>query len=290
MATTYTGRLGKRIPLWDRIKVPLFYAVLIGWGLVALFPFWVSLVYSLKPIENAYTPPILWPAPFTLDNYRMVVTSFEWFPRWILNSLIISVILTIVRTLLCAMGGYALARLNFPGKNLIFIAMLVSMMIPGQVTIIPNFLIIGPRVFHLLDTLAAVILPGITTAFGVFMMTQFFKSLPKELEEAALIDGAGRFGVFFRVILPVSQTALVTLALFTFQGTWNEFLWPLIVLRTPSNFTLPLGLQWFRGEYFTLYSVVLAGSLFNSLPIILLFFLFQRYFIRGIATTGLKEA
>ncbi|MBI3286801.1 MAG: carbohydrate ABC transporter permease, partial [Chloroflexi bacterium] len=100
--------------------------------------------------------------------------------------------------------------------------------------------------------------------------------------------GASRFGVFFRVILPISQTALITLALFTFQGTWNEFLWPLIVLRTPSNFTLPLGLQWFRGEYYTLYSIVLAGSLFNSLPIIILFFVFQRYFVRGIAYTGLK--
>jgi len=140
----------------------------------------------------------------------------------------------------------------------------------------------------LIDNLWGVILPGITSAFGVFMMTQFFKSIPKDLEEAAYMDGADRITVFFRLILPISQTALITLALFTFQGEWNAFMWPLIVLRTPTNFTLPLGLQWFKGEYYSLYSIILAGSLFNALPIIIIFFLFQRYFIRSIATTGLK--
>jgi len=133
-----------------------------------------------------------------------------------------------------------------------------------------------------------VILSGITSAFGVFMMTQFYKSIPVELEEAALIDGANRFQIFFRIILPISRTALITLALFTFQGSWNEFMWPLLVLQTPEKFTLPIGLQWFKSEYYALYSIVLAGSLFNSLPIIILFFLFQRYFIRSIAITGLK--
>ena len=290
--------------LWDRVKMPLFYGVLAAWTVVSLFPFWVSLVYSLKPVANAYDPPILWPVPFTLDNYRTVLTEFEPFPRWLLNSAIISVVLTIVRTLFCAMGGYAFARLRFPGRRFLFITMLFSMMVPGQVLIIPRFLVIGPGVirnltiggtkvptgFGLLDSLLAVIVPGIVDAFGLFMMTQFYRSIPKELEEAAAIDGAGRFGTFFRIVLPMSQTALITLALFTFQGTWNEFMWPLIVLRTPENFTLPLGLQWFRGEYYTLYSIVLAGSLFNSLPIILIFFLFQRYFIRSIAMTGLKGA
>lgn len=290
--------------LWDRVKMPLFYAVLIGWTILSVFPFWVSVVYSLKPVANAYAPPYFWPIPFTLENYRTVLTQFELFPRWLLNSTTISILLTVIRTLFCAMGGYAFARLRFPGRNLLFTLTLFSMMVPGQVLLIPKFLIIGPGVirdltiagmkiptgFGLLNNLGALILPGIVDAFGLFMMTQFYKSLPKELEEAAFIDGAGRFGIFFRIVLPVSQTALITLALFTFQGTWNEFMWPLIVLRSPENFTLPIGLQWFKGEYYTLYSIVLAGSLFNSLPIIAIFFLFQRYFIRSVAMTGLKEA
>jgi multiple sugar transport system permease protein len=120
-------------------------------------------------------------------------------------------------------------------------------------------------------------------------MTQFYKSFPKELEEAAIMDGASRLGIFFRIVLPISQTQLITLALLAFQGEWNRFMEPLVILRSPEHFTLPLGLQWFHGEYYTLYSVVLAGSLFNTLPILILFFLFQRYFIQSIATTGSKE-
>jgi len=268
--------------------MPVFYGVLIGWTIICITPFWLSLVYSLMPKEHVFDmPPRLWPRPFSLDNYRVVLTTFDLFPRWLINSAAIAIVVTIVRTLFCAMGGYAFARLKFPGRNLLFILMLASMMIPPQVTIVPNYLIIA-KVFHLLDNLLAVILPGVATAFGVFMMTQFYKSIPTELEEAALIDGANRFQIFFRIILPISRAALITLALFTFQGSWNEFMWPLIVLQTPENFTLPLGLKWFQSEYYTLYSIVLAGSLFNSLPIIIIFFLFQRYFIRSIAVTGLK--
>ncbi len=290
--------------VWDRVKMPLFYGVLILWAITSIFPFWVSVVYSLKPVANSYDPPFLWPSPFTLENYRTVLTQFELFPRWLLNSGIVSIAVTVIRTLFCAMGGYAFARLRFPGRNLLFTLTLFSMMVPGQVLLIPRFLIVGPGVirnltiagveiptgFGLLNNLGALILPGIVDAFGLFMMTQFYKSLPKELEEAAFMDGAGRFGIFFRIVLPISQTALITLALFTFQGTWNEFMWPLIVLRSPEKFTLPIGLQWFKGEFYTLYSIVLAGSIFNSLPIIIIFFLFQRYFIRSVAMTGMKEA
>jgi multiple sugar transport system permease protein len=202
------------------------------------------------------------------------------------------------------MAGYAFARIEFPFKKILFNVLLVSMMMPGIVTLIPSFLIIGPGLirggltlgeltiptgFGLLDSPWAVILPGVADAFGVFMMTQFYKSFPRELEEAAVMDGSGRWNTFFRIVLPISQTQLLTLGLLTFQGAWNNFLWPLIVLRSPENFTLPIGLQWFRGEYYTLYSVVLAGSLFNTLPILIIFFLFQRYFIRSVASTGSKE-
>jgi multiple sugar transport system permease protein len=301
LAPTLADRL---VFLYERIKTPLFYLILILWSIICVAPLYFTLVFSLKPVANAYDPPLFWPSPFTLDNFRDVVTALPLFPRWLLNSMIVSFVVTVLRVLFCAMGGYAFARMDFPLKGLLFNLMLVSMMIPGQVTLIPSFLVVGPGIirgglkignitiptgFGLIDNLGGVILPGIATAFGVFMMTQFYKNLPKELEEAAMIDGLGRWGIFFRIVLPISQTQLLTLALLTFQGEWNAFMWPLVILRTPENFTLPLGLNWFRGEYYTLISKVLAGSLFNTLPILILFFLFQRHFVQSIAGTGLKE-
>jgi len=289
---------------WERIKAPVFYTLLTVWGIICLTPLYFTLVFSLKPIENAYTPPLWLPTPFTFANYQTVFSSFDLFPRWLLNSTIIAVVVTILRVLFCAMAGYAFARIEFPFKKFLFNALLISMMMPGVVTLIPKFLIIGPGFirggihlgeltiptgFGLIDKLGGVILPSVVDAFGVFMMTQFYKSFPKELEEAATMDGSSRIGTFFRVVLPISQTQLITLALLTFQGEWNRFMEPLLILRSPENFTLPIGLQWFRGEYYTLYSVILAGSLFNTLPILILFFLFQRYFIQSIATTGSKE-
>jgi len=292
------------LALWPRIKAPFFYVVLIFWTLICLAPLYFTLVFSLKPVSNAYTPPIWWPTPFTLDNFTTVIQSFNLFPRWILNSTIISVTTTLLRVLFCSMAGYAFARIEFPAKKFLFNALLISMMMPGVVTLIPKFLLVGPGFikggihlgslviptgFGLIDKLGGVILPSFVDAFGVFMMTQYYKSFPKELEEAAIIDGTSRWGLFFRIVLPVSQTQLLTLGLLAFQGLWNEFMFPLIVLRSPENFTLPIGLQWFKGEYYTLYSTVLAGSLFNTIPILILFFAFQRYFMQSIATTGSKE-
>ncbi len=304
MTTISLSRYTDSSYVLNALRKGIFYTILLFWAILSIAPLFFTLVFSLKPVENAYTPPIWWPSPFTLDNYKTILGTFELFPRWVLNSVNISLVITFFRVLFCAMAGYAFARIQFPLKNLLFNILLVSMMMPGIVTIIPSFLIIGPGLirgglhlgnltiptgFGLLDKPAGVILPGLADAFGVFMMTQFYKSFPKELEEAAMIDGLGRWGIFFRIVLPISQTQLLTLALLTFQGAWNNFMWPMLVLRTPENFTLPIGLQWFRGEYYTLYSVVLAGSLFNTLPMLIIFFAFQKYFVRSIATTGSKE-
>lgn len=300
-AQTWRDRL---IAGWQQLNRPVFYVILIVWAIVSLAPLYFTLVFSFKPVASSYSPPLWWPTPFTLENYRTVLQSTTLFPVWVINSLIVSVSVTILRVLFSAMAGYAFARLEFPLKNFLFIALLTSMMMPGVVTLIPKFLIVGPGLirgglrlgsltlptgFNLVDNLGGVILPVAVEAFGVFMMTQYYKSFPKELEEAALMDGASRLGIFFRIVLPISQTQLITLALLTFQGEWNRFMEPLIILRSPEHFTLPLGLQWFKNGYYTLYSVVLAGSLFNTLPILILFFLFQRYFIQSIATTGSKE-
>ncbi|PWH15231.1 MAG: carbohydrate ABC transporter permease [Anaerolineae bacterium] len=302
--STTSPRPGEAPVVLDQVRKGIFYALLFFWAVLSIAPLYFTLVFSLKPVANAYTPPIWWPIPFTLENYQTILQTFELFPRWVMNSVVISITITIFRVLFCAMAGYAFARIEFPLKNFLFNLLLVSMMMPGVVTLIPSFLIIGPGLirggiqlgnltlptgFNLLDSPWGVIVPGMADAFGVFMMTQFYKSFPKELEEAAMMDGSGRWGTFFRIVLPISQTQLLTLGLLTFQGAWNSFMWPLLVLRTPENFTLPIGLQWFRGEYYTLYSVVLAGSLFNTLPMLIIFFAFQKYFIRSIASTGSKE-
>ncbi len=292
------------VAAWGYVRSPIYYLILLFWAFICLAPLYFTLVYALKPISNAYSPPIWWPIPFTLDNFKTVITSFNLFPRWILNSLVLSISVTVLRVLFCSMAGYAFARIEFPFKKFLFSALLVCMMMPGVITLIPKFLIVGPGLirggvnlgslnlptgFHLLDNLGGYILPSFVDAFGVFMMTQFYKSFPKELEEAAILDGASRWGIFFRIVLPISQTQLLTLGLLAFQGVWNDFMLPLIILRSPQNFTLPLGLQWFKGEYYSLYSTVLAGSLFNTLPLLILFFAFQRYFVQSIATTGSKE-
>lgn len=292
IAAPTTVRYREQILWWDRIKMPLFYAILFLWFLISIGPFWLSVVYSFMPKEHVFDPPRLFPIPFSLENYRTVLTSFELFPRWLFNSAAVSLTITLGDLIFAPMAGYAFARLQFPFKNALFIMMLVVLMLPGQVTWIPNYLLMNQ--LGILNTLFAVIFGGgvsrgMARVFSVFMMKQFYESIPTELEEAALMDGANRFQVFFRVIFPISQAALVTLVLFTFQSHWNEFPWPYLVLQTPENFTLPIGLLWFKSEYYTLYSLILAGSLFNTLPTLILFFLFQRYFIRSVALTGLKE-
>ncbi|MBI2264918.1 MAG: carbohydrate ABC transporter permease [Armatimonadetes bacterium] len=265
----------------------LLYLVLISIALLTMAPFLVSVSASLKPAEKALEwPPNLIPSPFTLDNYAKVWQVSPFFPKWLVNSVFLAIVHVICQLLFCSMAGYAFARLSFPGKKLLFLATLGSMMIPAQATMISNYAIANSLGW--VNTFYAVIVPGAAGAFGIFLMTQFFKGIPRELEEAAHIDGCSRLLIFWRIILPLATPALGALAIFSFQGSWNGFMWPLIVLNTPENFTLPLGLNYFRSEYATDWALVLAGSMFNSVPIILIFLFFQRYFIKGIATTGLK--
>ena len=188
--------------------------------------------------------------------------------------------------LFCSLAGYAFARIRFFGRELAFILILATLMVPFQVVIIPTFLIV--RSFHLIDTLGALILPNLAGAFGIFMLRQFFRTLPVELEEAARIDGASRLGILFKIVLPLSGPALATLAVITFMWTWNDFLWPLITIYNPNNMTLQLGLATFQGAHQTNTNLLMAANVMSMLPVLLLFFVAQRYFVRGIATTGLK--
>jgi multiple sugar transport system permease protein len=255
-------------------------------ALVMVTPLLYMLVTSIETVpETRQFPPVIVPSGVHYQNYSSVLTEAP-FGRWFLNTLIVTTVCVIGNLVFCSMAGYAFARLRFAGKNIAFILCLATLMIPFQVIMIPTFLII--RSAGLIDTLGALILPNLATGFGVFMMRQFFRTLPIELEEAARIDGASRFGVLVRIVMPLSAPALATLAVITFMWTWNDFLWPLITIYSEHNMTLQLGLTTFQGVHQTNTALLMAANVMSMAPILLLFFIAQRWFVRGIATSGLK--
>jgi multiple sugar transport system permease protein len=244
------------------------------------------LVTSLQTLEETrHYPPSLVPSSLQWSNYTDVLQRAP-FARWFVNTLIVTVIVVIGNLLFCSLAGYAFARIRFFGREVVFILILATLMVPFQVVIIPSFLIV--KDLGLIDTLGALILPNLVSAFGIFMLRQFFRTLPIELEEAARIDGASRLGVLFKIVLPLSGPALATLAVIMFLWTWNDFLWPLITIYSAENMTIQLGLATFQGAHQANTNLLMAANVMSMLPVLLLFFFAQRYFIRGIATTGLK--
>jgi multiple sugar transport system permease protein len=263
---------------WHLVLIPIAIAMLI--------PLAWMLVTSVQTLgETRQYPPTLVPHTLQLHNYSDVLRLAP-FGRWFLNTTIVTVAVVIANLLFCSLAGYAFARIKFFGREVVFILVLATLMIPFQVVMIPTFLIV--RRLGLIDTLGALIVPNLAGAFGIFLLRQFFRTLPVELEEAARIDGASRLGVLFKIVLPLSGPALATLAVVTFLWTWNDFLWPLITIYSPSNYTLQLGLTTFQGAHQTTTNLLMAANVMSMIPVLLLFFIAQRYFIRGIATTGLK--
>ena len=223
----------------------------------------------------------------TLIFYALVkMAGGATFVRWLLNTVILSLGIAIFQIIFCSMAAYAFARLRFPGRDAIFAFMLASMMIPGAVTLVPSYVLMAK--IRLVNTPWALVLPGIVGAFGIFMLTQFFKSVPVELEEAAYIDGASRFQIYYQVVLPLARPALLTLFIMQFQGMWNAFLGPLLYLNTPDMFPLNVALMMFQQQYRYAWNVTLVGAMVNAAPILALFFVFSKYYIEGISYAGLK--
>lgn len=247
---------------------------------------WMAVTSFKTDFESTRVPPTFWPNPFTLDPYRAVFQSPE-FPvvRWLLNSLIAATAQTVLVVVTAATAGYPLARMDFPGKRIAFGAIVATLFIPPVVLMIPNYLIVDS--FGWLNTLLVVIVPGAAGAFGVFFMRQFYLSLPREIEEAALIDGAGLFTVFRRVVIPLSRTALATLGVLSFLTNWNDFLWPVYVLFTSDSFTLQPGLNALQGAATVHFPIIMAGGVLTALPVLLLFIMAQRFVVEGISRTGL---
>ncbi|OIJ17062.1 ABC transporter permease [Anaerobacillus alkalilacustris] len=265
----------------------ILYVILSTYAIITMLPFLWALSSSFKSLEEILSGAMtLFPRDFTFENYRSIFVEQRYFPRWLLNSVIVAVIGTGLNLLFNSMAGYALARLSFPGKKGLFIMVLAVLMIPGQVTMIPNYLILN----HLgwLNSYHGLIVPAMVNATFIFMMRQFFINFPKELEEAAEIDGLSRIGTFFRIVLPMAKPALAAQAIFVFMASWNDFMRPLIIMSDVSMFTLPVGLNLFKDQYVTHWNFIMAASMVFTLPVLIIYAFFNRYFIKGISFRGDK--
>lgn len=265
----------------------LLYAILTTYAVITMIPFLWALSSSFKTLEEIVSGTMSFiPKKFTLDNYKQIFVEQELFPRWLLNSVVVAGTVTVLNLLFNSMAGYALARLQFPGRKPLFLIILAVLMIPAQVTMIPNYLIL--KQLGWLNSYQGMIVPTMVNATFIFMMRQFFINFPKELEEAAELDGLGRFGIFFRIVLPLARPALAAQAIFVFMGSWNDFMRPLITLSDPQLFTLPLGLNSFKGQYISYWNYIMAASMVFTLPVLVIYAFFNRYFIKGISFTGGK--
>ncbi len=264
----------------------IIYCILSIVGITMIFPFLWMFSTSLKDLSQVFTTSInLIPNPIKWGNYIKAWSSIP-FGRFYINSIFVAVTITIGQVFTSSLAAYAFARLKFPGRDKLFFAYLATMMIPGTVTMIPVFILM--KIMGWLDTYKALILPGMFTAYGTFMLRQFFMTLPHDLEDAAKIDGCSLFGIYWRVIIPLSKPALATLATFTFIWNWGNFIWPLVITNSEKMKTLPIGLSYFQDLHSTEWTLLMAASLIVLVPALIVFIFNQRFFTRGIALTGMK--
>jgi multiple sugar transport system permease protein len=265
----------------------LYVVVTLGFVAVVTPFVWMILGSFKGQGELLRVPPTWWPEKPTLDNYRTLFNK-ESFPRYFLNSTVVAVVITAANVAFCSMVGYGLAKLKFRGKKLVFALVMGTLMIPGMVTFVPLFVLVAN--LGLVDTYPGLILPFLVTPFGVFLMRQFIIELPDDLLDAGRIDGAGELRIFRQIILPLCGPGLATLGILTFLGSWNNFLWPLVVAQTQEHYTLPVALALFSKNQQVIpnYGLLLAGATVVVVPVLVVFLIFQRRFIEGIATTGIK--
>ncbi len=265
----------------------LVHTLLIIGAIVMIIPFLWMILTSFKAfVEAMQVPPTILPKEWQFANYLKVFEKVD-FLRYYKNTIIVAVTRTTFQLFLSSLSAYAFARLKFPGKNIIFIILLSVLMVPLQVIIIPNYAIMAKLGW--IDTLYALIVPGTFSAFGVFLLRQFFMGLPSELDEAAIIDGCSYFGVYWRIILPNSIPALTALSIFTILNSWNDFLWPLVMTNSAQMRVLSVGIASFQGQYSTDYPLLMAGSVLSTLPMLIMFIALQKHLIAGISLSGVRK-
>ena len=272
---------------FKRVPMLIAYALLAGGAIIFLMPIFWMVSTSFKQSADIFAIPIQWvPAIPQWLNYVDAWNQGP-FPRYFYNSVIVAFFATILSVIVCGFAGYALAKLDFIGKRFVFIAILATMMLPGEVLMIPTYLVI--KDLGWINTYQALIVPTVGGALGVFLMRQTFLHLPDSLLDAARIDGASEVRIYFQIVMPLFVPGLLTLALIEFRESWDQFLWPMLVTSQESMRTLPVGLNFFRGQDVTFYNQLMAMATFDMLPLLLLFVFFQRAFVQGIASTGIEE-
>lgn len=272
-----------------RNRNPLFWLALIVLAIVFVGPVVLMILTSFKTrVESQTVPPKILPQEWTLRAYETLFFQDAATPvlRWFANSMIAASAHALLVALVCSMAGYALARLQFPGRNVLFGVIISTLFVPGFIFLMPNFEMMSK--LDWLDSFLALIVPGAAGAFGVFFMRQFFLSLPIELEESARIDGAGPWRTFFSIVLPNARAAVVTLLVISFLANWNDFVWPLYVMFSTEMLTMPIGLSRLQGAYTIDYPVIMAGATVAAVPVLLLYVFVQRYIIQGVASSGVK--
>jgi multiple sugar transport system permease protein len=270
--------------VWGRIA--LYGTLIIGALMIVLPLLWIFLTSFKTDSDAIDNPASPLPNPFSIDAYQTLTNGQQPILTWFFNSLAAGALQTVLILVTASMGAYALARLEFPGKKIVFGAIVLTLFVPPVIFLIPNYLLV--QNFGWLDTIWAITIPGAAGAFGIFFLRQFFINLPPEIEEAARLDGAGDIRIFTQIILPLSRPAIATLAVLSFLSNWNDFLWPVYVLLSPEHQTLQPGLAVLQGAYSTHYAIVMAGAVVASVPVLILFTLAQRQLVESVAASGLK--
>ncbi|MDD5367817.1 MAG: carbohydrate ABC transporter permease [Anaerolineaceae bacterium] len=276
------------------------YVLLVAVAIQLALPFYYMVTTAFKSSKELYSGVMVWvPSSLNITNFLKAFQAAP-FGLYILNTLVVALIVSATTIILCALCGYAFGRIDFPGRETLFVLLILAMALPSEVTLIPRFLIaknfpffggnslFGQGGIGLVNSYAGLIIPNLMSIYGVFLLRQFFRTLTNELEDAARIDGASEFGIFWRVMLPLAKTALITLGIFTFTGQWDEFIWPLVILNDSHKYIVQLGLSVFFSEHHVDWGPLMAASTIVSLPAIFIFIFGQRYIVKGIATTGIK--
>jgi multiple sugar transport system permease protein len=268
------------------IKQLVIHVILILGAIVMITPFLWMIITALKTYpETIHVPPTILPKHWQFQNFIKVFQEIDLLTYY-RNTIIMVLGRTIGQLIFCSLTAYAFARMRFKGRNVLFVLVLSLLMVPSQIVLIPSFVIM--RDFGWIDSFYALITPGIFSAFGVFLLRQFFMAIPKELDESAKMDGCSYFGIYWRIILPLSKPAMIALAIFAIISTWNDFLWPLIVTNSDKMRVLSIGLASFQGQYVTDYPMLMTGGVLATIPMIIVFIFLQKYFIEGISLTGTK--
>lgn len=270
----------------DRKGKLFLHVVLIIGVIFTLIPFIWMFLTSVKTLgESIQVPPVIFPKEFKWSNYTEVLNAMP-FMDFYYNTIVYTVVRTIGQIIFCSMAAYAFARIEFPFRDGIFVMLLAVLMVPGQIFLLPQYLII--QKMGLLNTISGLVIPGLFSSFGTFLMRQFFMSLPKELEEAAIIDGCNHFQIFYKIMLPLVKPGIVALIIITALASWNQLMWPLIVNTSTDKMTLSAGLATLSGQHGTDYPLAMAGAILGVFPMLVMFIIFQKKFIEGMASTGIK--